>query len=69
MEKPQCKEVTNNITPGWDFDSNVKVCLGRLLYRTISDAFRNPEVRKEFEAWYLENYGEPYVWKKIYPQK
>lgn len=37
--------------------------LARDLYRAVSKAFENPDIRKNFEAYYLEKFGKPYIWK------
>jgi len=39
--------------------------MGRTLARKVREYFRDPEHRRQFEAWYLERYGKPYVWKTI----
>ena len=41
----------------------VKLRLGRLVARTVSNYFKDPAHRAEYEKWHLETYGEPYVWK------
>lgn len=35
---------------------------GLLLARSVREYFKDEENRKRFEGWYLEKYGEPYVW-------
>lgn len=37
-----------------------------LLARTVREYFGDAQNRLEFEAWYEEKYGKPYVWRKIY---
>ena len=37
--------------------------LGANLARIITDYFTNEENRHEYEQWYLETHGTPYVWK------
>lgn len=39
--------------------------MGRTLARTVREYFKDPAHRREFEAWYLDRYGKPYVWKTI----
>lgn len=39
--------------------------LGYLLARIVLEYFEDETHRAEFEAWYLEKYGKPYVWKSI----
>lgn len=39
----------------------VSEALSRLALRY----FRNPDCRREFEAWYLARYGKPYEWKEL----
>lgn len=36
----------------------------RELGRRIRNYYADKEHRKEFESWYLQEYGEPYRWKK-----
>lgn len=50
--------------PDADFTPAVKVRLARLVARTVSEYFRDPAHRAEFEKWHLETYGTKYVWKK-----
>ncbi|MFR3309390.1 MAG: hypothetical protein ACLTTQ_01975 [Christensenellales bacterium] len=40
----------------------------RDLLKRIHAYYRDPEHRKEFEAWHLKKYGCPYEWKKGTPQ-
>ena len=36
-----------------------------LLARSVCDVFRDEQHRKEFEEWYLNKYGKPYVWESV----
>lgn len=36
-----------------------------LLAKTVREYFRDEQHRREFELWYLERHGEPYVWKPV----
>ncbi len=36
---------------------------GKILLKRVRETLRDPENRKKFEEWYLQKYGEPYVWK------
>lgn len=40
-----------------------KTLLAISVLRSVREYYRDPEHRKEFEDWYLEEYGERYVWK------
>ena len=33
------------------------------LQNRVRDYLRDPEHRREFEEWYLQQYGKPYQWK------
>ncbi len=35
----------------------------RLIRRSVTECLRKEKNRKEFEEWYLKEYGKPYVWK------
>ena len=37
----------------------------QILARTVQDYMQDPEHRREFEKWYLKEYGKPYVWKTL----
>ena len=39
--------------------------LARILYRTVHRYYEDPRHRKEFEEWYLKEYGTPYHWKTL----
>lgn len=39
--------------------------LARILYRTVYRYYEDAEHRKEFEEWYLREYGVPYHWKTL----
>lgn len=39
--------------------------LARILYRTVYRYYEDAEHRKEFEKWYLREYGTPYHWKTL----
>ena len=34
------------------------------LIKAVQECLKDPANRAEFEQWYLEKYGKPYVWKK-----
>lgn len=36
----------------------------RSLAECVKNYLRDPVHRKEFEDWYFEKHGKPYVWKK-----
>ena len=36
-----------------------------LLARSVREFFRDEQHRKEFEEWYLNKYGKPYVWESV----
>ena len=57
------KVIIENNTEG-DLTPATKTCLGSALARIVTKAMKDPKNRAAFEAWYLERYGEPYVWKK-----
>ncbi len=50
--------------PTPDFESGVKLRLGRLVAKTVTKYFSDESHRKEFEEWYFQKYGKPYQWKK-----
>ena len=50
-----------------DLPNDIKIRLAKLTAHTVTEYFKDPEHRKEFEEWYLKEYGEPYLWK-IRPQ-
>lgn len=33
--------------------------------RSVYEFFRDKQHRKEFEEWYLKEYGKPYVWESV----
>lgn len=39
--------------------------LSLLIAQKVREYFKDPEHREKFERWYLEKYGEPYVWKPV----
>lgn len=39
------------------------------MMRGISEALKDPDIRREFEEWYLSVYGKPYTWKYISNQE
>lgn len=39
--------------------------LCKLLYRELREYYSYPQHRKQFEEWYLKQYGVPYVWKML----
>ena len=53
---------------GQQFENSLQMELNRsralkLIRVNISISLKNEENRKEFEKWYLEKYGRPYIWK------
>lgn len=36
---------------------------GRIVVQAVKRYFENKDNRSAFEKWYLQTYGEPYVWK------
>lgn len=40
-----------------------QIVLGKLVCSAVRTFFENENNRRAFEKWYLQNYGEPYVWK------
>jgi len=37
----------------------------KLLIKRLRDFYNDPQNRKEFEEWYLKEYGDPYVCKSV----
>lgn len=37
----------------------------RELVRRVRRYYNDKEHRREFEEWYLQNYGKPYEWMKV----
>lgn len=37
-------------------------CLKQIV-RGVRSALTDPSMRREFEQWYAEEYGVPYIWK------
>ncbi len=46
------------------FPPFVEKSLAKVLSKSVSAAFQDPQNRREFEAWYEKTYGKKYVWKK-----
>lgn len=42
-----------------------EVEIGKLICKATKAFFENAENRAAFEKWFLEQYGIPYVWKKV----
>lgn len=36
-----------------------------LLAQKVRDYFKNRSHRAEFESWYQQKHGKPYIWKKV----
>jgi hypothetical protein len=45
------------------FDTTTKKRIGRLLSKTVTEYLADEKHRREFESWYLEQYGVEYQWK------
>lgn len=45
---------------------NTEIRLAHLLKKVVCDYLQEPKHRKDFEEWYLKEYGKPYEWKKAY---
>ncbi len=45
------------------FDHYTANTLAKAALKAVRKCFENPDNRSEFEAWYLEKYKSPYVWK------
>jgi len=46
------------------FPPFVEKSLAKVLVKSVSATFQDPQKRREFEAWYEKTYGKKYVWKK-----
>lgn len=49
-------------TSGNPFSHSIRKPLAEAICHAVADYMRDPAHRAEFEAWYLERHGVPYVW-------